>query len=407
MGLLVKGQWVDKWYDTKASKGEFVRSESKFRNWIYPDSEYQSNNSSHFPAQAGRYHLYVSLACPWAHRALVFIKLKQLEEIISISCVHPDMLENGWEFKQDDNFNDSNIDIGDPLHQFNFAYQLYTKAKPNYSGRVTVPILWDKKRQTIVSNESSEIIRIFNRAFDDMTGNTLDFYPESKANEIVAAPQLLDYLDLTGCVVTGDAMFTQRELCIQIVEAGGHFILPVKGNQKTVQHAIADAFMPAQVAKGHQAIGLEESFVESTSIGHGRIEKRYLTVTSDLNDYLDFPHIQQVFRLQRVIQHQATGKLSYQVIFGITSLSREQCAPEKLLALVRSHWHIENRLHYVRDVTFHEDDCQIRDTKRQRLLATLNNLVIGLIRGCDQFDYVPEARRYFDANYDEAFQLIT
>lgn len=230
---------------------------------------------------------------------------------------------------------------------------------------------------------------------------------ESKANEIVAAPQLLDYLDLTGCVVTGDAMFTQRELCIQIVEAGGHFILPVKGNQKTVQHAIADAFMPAQVAKGHQAIGLEESFVESTSIGHGRIEKRYLTVTSDLNDYLDFPHIQQVFRLQRVIQHQATGKLSYQVIFGITSLSREQCAPEKLLALVRSHWHIENRLHYVRDVTFHEDDCQIRDTKRQRLLATLNNLVIGLIRGCDQFDYVPEARRYFDANYDEAFQLIT
>ena len=230
---------------------------------------------------------------------------------------------------------------------------------------------------------------------------------ESKANEIVAAPQLLDYLDLTGCVVTGDAMFTQRELCIQIVEAGGHFILPVKGNQKTVQHAIADAFMPAQVAKGHQAIGLEETFVESTSIGHGRIEKRYLTVTSDLNDYLDFPHIQQVFRLQRVIQHQATGKLSYQVIFGITSLSREQCAPEKLLALVRSHWHIENRLHYVRDVTFHEDDCQIRDTKRQRLLATLNNLVIGLIRGCDQFDYVPEARRYFDANYDEAFQLIT
>ncbi|MGB7342520.1 MAG: ISAs1 family transposase [Phototrophicaceae bacterium] len=228
---------------------------------------------------------------------------------------------------------------------------------------------------------------------------------ECKANEIVAAPKLLEQLDLTGCVVTGDAMFTQRELCIQIIEGGGHFILPVKGNQKIVQHAIADAFMPAQVAKGHQAIGLEEAFVDSTSIGHGRIEKRYLTVTSDLNDYLDFPNVQQVFRLQRVIQHQATGKLSYQVIFGITSLSRQQCAPEKLLALVRSHWHIENRLHYVRDVTFHEDACQIRHTKRQRLLAILNNLVIGLIRRCDQFDYIPEARRYFDANYHEAFQL--
>jgi len=228
---------------------------------------------------------------------------------------------------------------------------------------------------------------------------------ESKANEIVAAPKLLDYLDLTGCVVTGDAMFTQRDLCIQIVHAGGDYILPVKANQKTVQHAIAEAFVPAQVAKGHQAIGLEEAFASSTIIGHGRIESRYLTVTSDLNDYLDFPHVQQVFRLQRIIQHQATGQLSYQVSFGITSLSRECCSPEKLLDLVRSHWHIENRLHYVRDVTFHEDACQIRHTKRQRLLATLNNLVIGLIRRCDQFDYIPEARRYFDANYDEAFQL--
>jgi len=136
-------------------------------------------------------------------------------------------------------------------------------------------------------------------------------------------------------------MFTQRELCIQIVEAGGQFVLPVKANQKNLQQAIADAFMPAQVAKGHQAIELEEAFVYSTSIGHGRIEQHYLTVTSDLNDYLDFPHIQQVFRLQRVIQHQTTGKITYQVIFGITSLSPQHCSPEQLLALVRSHWHIK------------------------------------------------------------------
>lgn len=229
---------------------------------------------------------------------------------------------------------------------------------------------------------------------------------ECKANEIVAAPKLLEQLDLTGCIVTGDAMFTQRDLCIQIVQAGGDYVLPVKVNQKTVQHAITEAFMPAQVARGHQTIALENAFASSISIGHGRIENRYLTVTSDLNDYLDFPHVPQVFRLQRVVQHQATGKITYQVIFGITSLSIEQCPPEKLLELVRSHWHIENRLHYVRDVTFHEDACQIRHTKRQRLLATLNNLVIGLIRQCEQFDYVSEARHYFDVNYDEAFQLI-
>ena len=229
---------------------------------------------------------------------------------------------------------------------------------------------------------------------------------DCKANEIVAAPQLLSYLDLTGCVVTGDAMFTQRELCIEIIEAGGHFVFPVKANQKLTQHAIADAFMPADVAKAHQVIRLEEDFDQSLNIGHGRIERRYITVTSDLNDYLDFPHVQQVFRLQRLIQHQATGQLTYQVVFGITSLSQEQCSPQQLLEIVRSHWHIENRLHYVRDVTFREDASRIRHLKRQRILATLNNLVIGLIRQIDRFQYMPEARRYFDANYDEAFHLF-
>lgn len=229
---------------------------------------------------------------------------------------------------------------------------------------------------------------------------------DCKANEIVAAPKLLDYLDLTDCVVTGDAMFTQRDLCIQIVEAGGQFVLPVKGNQKTLQHAIADAFVPAPVAKGHHPIALDESFAHEISIGHGRIETRYLTVTSDLNDYLDFPYVQQVFRLQRVIQNQSTGKITYQVVFGITSLSQDQCAPEQLMTFIRSHWHIENRLHYVRDVTFGEDACRIRHTKRQRLLAALNNLVIGLIRRDDRFEYVPEARRYFNANYDEAIPLF-
>lgn len=228
---------------------------------------------------------------------------------------------------------------------------------------------------------------------------------ESKANEVVAAPHLLASIDLTHCVVTGDALFTQHDLCVQIVEAGGNFVFPVKANQKTLQQAIADLFMPAQVAKAHQPIALPEDFVESTSIGHGRIEKRYLTVSSQLDDYLDFPHVKQVFRLQRIIHHQKTGKISYQVVFGITSLAANQCSPQRLMTLIRSHWHIENRLHYVRDVTFHEDACRIRETKRQRLLATLNNLVLGLIRQCD-FDYVPEARRFFSLNYDKALQLF-
>ena len=228
---------------------------------------------------------------------------------------------------------------------------------------------------------------------------------ESKANEIVAAPKLLAALDLRNCVVTGDAMFTQGDLCEQIVLAGGDYIFPVKGNQAKLLEAIADVFVPAPVTAGHSRPILPETYAETVSSGHGRIEYRYLTLSSQLNDYLDWPHLGQVFRLQRVVHHQKTGKITYQVIFGITSLSAEDCSPERLMRLMRQHWHIENRLHYVRDVSFHEDDCRIRETKRQRLLATINNLVIGLIRQTD-FDYIPEARRFFCLNYEEALQLL-
>lgn len=168
MGLLVEGEWHDKWYDTKKHGGRFVRSESQFRNRI--------EQGGQFPPESGRYHLYVSYACPWAHRALIFRKLKGLESHIDVSVVHPLMLENGWEF--------SDAPLNDPLYQSDFMYQLYLKADPNYSGRVTVPVLWDKKTETIVNNESAEIIRIFNSAFNELTGNELDFYSEPLREEI-------------------------------------------------------------------------------------------------------------------------------------------------------------------------------------------------------------------------------
>jgi hypothetical protein len=168
---------------------------------------------------------------------------------------------------------------------------------------------------------------------------------------------------------------------------------------------IASVFMPAPVSAGHSRVQLAEGFAQSISSGHGRIEQRYLTVSSHLNAYLDWPHLGQVFRLQRVVYRQKTNKITYQVIFGVTSLSAENCSPQQLLSLIRDHWHIENRLHYVRDVTFHEDACTIREPKRQRILACLNNLVIGLIRQ-REFDYVPEARRFFSLHFDQAFQLL-
>lgn len=172
MGLLVDGQWQDKWYDTKSTGGRFERSESQFRNWVTADGEPGPTGEGGFRAERGRYHLYVSYACPWAHRTLVMRAWKGLEGAIDVSVVHPLMLENGWELRTD--FNHA---TGDVLYGFDRLYQLYQKADPHYTGRVTVPTLWDKQRETIVSNESADIIRMFNSAFDDVGATPGDYYP--------------------------------------------------------------------------------------------------------------------------------------------------------------------------------------------------------------------------------------
>ena len=179
MGLLVDGVWKDQWYDTKSSGGKFERSAAKFRNWVTSDGSAGPSGDGGFKAESGRYHLYVSYACPWAHRALIFRALKGLEDHISISAVHPDMLGEGWEFATD--FPGA---TGDTLFDYPYARDIYTRADPAFSGRVTVPILWDKTNETIVSNESSEIIRMFNSAFDTITGNTIDYWPEHLRDDI-------------------------------------------------------------------------------------------------------------------------------------------------------------------------------------------------------------------------------
>ncbi len=178
MGLLVDGLWHDQWYDTKSTGGKFKRQDSQFRNWLTVDGEPGPSGTGGFKAEPGRYHLYVSLACPWAHRTMIFRKLKGLEEIISHSVVDPFMGKNGWQFTNGEGC------IPDPVNRADFAHQIYTKADPRYSGRVSVPILWDKALKTIVNNESSEIIRMFNSAFDAITGNNLDYYPEALRGDI-------------------------------------------------------------------------------------------------------------------------------------------------------------------------------------------------------------------------------
>ncbi|MEO1795581.1 MAG: glutathione S-transferase family protein [Pseudomonadota bacterium] len=179
MGLLVDGKWVDQWYDTKSTGGAFKRQDAKFRNWITADGTPGPSGEGGFAAEADRYHLYVSYACPWAHRALIFRNLKGLEGLITVDAVHPDMMGDGWTFEKDDDGA-----TGDSLFGSAFARDIYTRAQPEMTGRVTVPILWDKKQGKIVSNESSEIIRMLNSAFDGITGNTLDFWPAELRDEI-------------------------------------------------------------------------------------------------------------------------------------------------------------------------------------------------------------------------------
>lgn len=165
MGRLVNGIWHDEWYDTGATGGAFVREDAGYRRQI--------EEGGRFPPESGRYHLYVSLACPWAHRTLILRKLKGLEAHIGVTAVHPHMLDQGWVY-----------DPAEPLYGFECHHQLYTLAKPDYTGRVTVPVLWDTQEQTIVNNESADIVRIFNSAFDTLTRNTEDFYPEALRTEI-------------------------------------------------------------------------------------------------------------------------------------------------------------------------------------------------------------------------------
>jgi glutathionyl-hydroquinone reductase len=185
MGLLVDGQWTDQWYDTESTGGRFERSESAFRNWITADGQAGPDGKGGFAAEPGRYHLYVAYACPWAHRTLIFRKLKGLENMISLSVVNPIMRQHGWTFRKGYKV------IADAIGGAEYMHQVYTRAMSDYSGRVTVPVVWDKKNDTIVSNESADIIRMFNSAFDGVGARDGDYYPEDLREDIDAINALV------------------------------------------------------------------------------------------------------------------------------------------------------------------------------------------------------------------------
>lgn len=227
----------------------------------------------------------------------------------------------------------------------------------------------------------------------------------SAENEIVVAPKVLDYLDLRGKVVTGDAIFAQRELSIQVVEAGGEYVWAVKGNQAQLKQDIETLFEPEACIAGFSPVKKDFQTARSMDKGHGRLEERSLTTSSLLKGYADWPYLEQVFRVERRVTRLKSGTTTSEVAYGVTSLKAEEAGPEQLLDIVRKHWGIENGLHYRRDESLREDRCRLSTGHAAHMMAIINNLVLGLLlrRGVRN---VPQERRRFDAHPSEALALI-
>lgn len=231
---------------------------------------------------------------------------------------------------------------------------------------------------------------------------------EGKGYEIPGAAKLLNLVDLREKVVMGDALHTQREVSIQIVEGGGDYIWFAKGNPPQTEEDIRLWFEPEpEPLPGIGRLPKDFETVTEVSKGHGRLEERTLTVSSQLKDFLDWPYLEQVFQLQRRTLSTKTGEIQEQVVYGFTSLAREEITPRQLLKKIRAYWKIENGLHYRRDVTLREDQTHMTKGRAGQAMACLNNLVIGLVFGKTNFAYLPPARRFFDAQPSRAFALIT
>ncbi|MBA3072780.1 MAG: ISAs1 family transposase [Anaerolineae bacterium] len=228
---------------------------------------------------------------------------------------------------------------------------------------------------------------------------------KDKENEIVVAPKLLECLDLRKKVVIGDAMHTQRQLSIQIVAAEGHFVWIVKDNQANTRKAIELLFAPEQPRPGFGCPPMDFRSAKTTEKQAGRLEERTITVSSLLNDYLNWPHLGQVFKLERRFTCLATGVVESEVQYGLTSLTAQEADPKRLLKIVRSEWGIENGLHYRRDVTFDEDQTRMTSKTMGRIMAIINNLVIGLINSLGYHNHA-HARRVFNACPSKALSLI-
>lgn len=304
MGLLVDGKWQDQWYDTKTSKGKFERQASQFRDWI------QNQPGAKFAPESGRYHLYVSLACPWAHRTLIFRKLKGLEAHIDVSVVSPDMLGQGWSFA------DYPGSTGDKLFGSSYMHQVYTKAKQDITSRVTVPVLWDKQTNSIVNNESADIIRIFNSEFNSITGNELDFYPEELRAEIDEINEFI-YPNINNGVYRSGFATTQeayREAVVALFDA----LDEVEARLAKQRYLVGEHITEADWRLFTTLIRFDAVYVGHFKCNFRRIED-YPNISNYLRELYQYPGIAETVNLDHIKRH---------YYFSHTMINPTQVVPE-------------------------------------------------------------------------------
>jgi len=295
VGQLIDGKWSTEWYDTSKTGGKFVRTQAGFRNWLTPEGTPGLSGEGGFPAEAGRYHLYVSLACPWAHRTLIFRKLKELENLVSVSVVSPKMPdETGWSFRIDEGSS------GDAVLGKDFLWQVYAEADPHYTGRVTVPVLWDKQRGTIVSNESAEIIRMFNSAFNELTGNTDDYYPEPLRGQIDTINARV-YDDINNGVYKAGFATTQEayDEAVGKLFAALDWVEGILGEQA---YLTGEAITEADWRLFTTLVRFDAVYV-----GHFKCNRRRIADYPNLSHYLkalyEVPGVKETVNLQHITTH--------------------------------------------------------------------------------------------------------
>jgi len=294
MGLLIEGRWHDQWYDTKKHGGEFVRESAQLRDWVTPDGAPGPQGQPGIEAEAGRFHLYVSLACPWAHRTLIMRKLKGLEALIGVSHTSPLMLEQGWSYAIDEGSS------GDPLNGVDYHHQLYTLTDADYTGRVTVPALWDRREGRIVNNESADLVRMLGGAFDDLTGNRLDLYPADLRETIDAVnADVYDHIN-NGVYKAGFA--TQQAVYEKHVTALFAALERLEARLDTQRYLAGEWFTEADIR-------LFTTLVRFDAVYHGhfkcnlrRIED-YPNLSNYLRELYQWPGIAETVNFDHIKRH--------------------------------------------------------------------------------------------------------